>query len=105
MKTVSVTARFNGERILLDEPLELEPVVGALSRTVERDITLSSNGEQMTIPAGSRVTIHTQTVNMDTAVVGADPEHTLPFRRVTFFNPSAGNPGVTHRWSSRSELE
>lgn len=24
MKTVSVTARFDGERILLDEPLELE---------------------------------------------------------------------------------
>lgn len=74
---------------LLHELLRLEPVVGALIRKVEQDITLSSDCAQMTIPAGSRVTIHTRDVNMDSAVVGSDPERACPIRPLPRSVPDA----------------
>ncbi len=52
METVSVSAHFDGERILLDEPIELEPntklIVMILPKdNGERDTWLTLSGERL----------------------------------------------------------
>jgi hypothetical protein len=64
---------------LLEEILRLEPVVGAIYRRAERDLTLeTAAGESQTIPAGSLIAIDVRAVNADQAAVGEAPLSLAP---------------------------
>jgi hypothetical protein len=58
---------------LLEEILRLEPVVGALYRRAERELTLEGEGGPMVIPAGALVKVDVRAANTDPAVTGACP--------------------------------
>jgi cytochrome P450 len=62
-----------GRMSILEEVLRLEPVVGALYRRADRDLTLETDGEPRTIPAGSLIAIDLRAVNADVAAAGKDP--------------------------------
>lgn len=67
---------------MLHETLRLEPIVGNLSRRATADITLESQGQSITIPAGDLIQIHIYAANADEAVVGADPLLLCPGRAI-----------------------
>jgi cytochrome P450 len=58
---------------LLEEILRLEPVVGALYRRAERELTLEGEGGPMVIPAGALVKVDVRAANTDPAVAGPCP--------------------------------
>lgn len=78
---------------LLQELLRLEPVVGHLYRTAERDLTLEHAGQSVTIPAGARIDLHLAAANTDAAAVGAEP-HCVRARALA--QPSALSFGDGH---------
>ena len=58
---------------LLEEILRLEPVVGALYRRTERELTLPGDGRATTIPAGALVKIDVRASNINPAAAGRCP--------------------------------
>ncbi len=58
---------------ILYELLRIEPVVGHLFRRAASEITLESEGQQVTIPAGAMIDLHIYEINADARVVGAAP--------------------------------
>jgi cytochrome P450 len=69
-----------GRMTILEEVLRLEPVVGALYRRAERDLTPETDGVSTTIPAGSLIAIDVRAVNADTAAAGEAPLRLDPAR-------------------------
>jgi cytochrome P450 len=65
---------------MLHEVLRLEPVVGHLYRRATADITLTSEGAPVVIPAGALIDLHVETTNIDARVVGAEPLAVCPGR-------------------------
>ena len=65
---------------MLEEILRLEPVVGHLYRRTVRDLTLSSGGETLTIPAGSLLDLDLRAANADGETVGEAPLELCPAR-------------------------
>lgn len=65
---------------LLQELLRLEPVIGHVYRRATADLTLTSGGQPVTIPAGELIDIHVYATNADEAVVGAEPLAICPGR-------------------------
>jgi|HubBroStandDraft_6_1064221.scaffolds.fasta_scaffold175462_2 cytochrome P450 len=69
------------ERIaILEEILRLEPVVGALYRRANRELTLDVKGQTVRVPAGSLLAFDVRTTNADTDVVGEFPHCLNPQR-------------------------
>ena len=66
----------------LHEILRLEPVIARIQRTTPAPVTVSSNGESQTIPAGARINFHVHEVNIDEQAVGAAPECLQPHREL-----------------------
>ncbi len=72
---------------ILHEILRLEPVVGQLQRRAIEDISLTSQGETVTIPAGSLVDLHVSASNTDTDIFGEDAQAVCPMRDVAERKP------------------
>lgn len=62
-----------GRQRLLAEVVRLEPVVGHLFRTAERELTLDVDGREERIAVGTRIDIDLRSANAEAGVVGADP--------------------------------
>jgi cytochrome P450 len=71
-----------GQVALLEEILRLEPVVGALYRRAERELTLESEGDFIHVPAGALVKVDVRAANTDPAAAGACPFKVDPGRDV-----------------------
>lgn len=72
------------ERVeMLHEMLRLEPVVGNLYRRATADISLESQGTQVTIPTGDLINIHIYAANADETVVGEEPLALCPGRAIS----------------------
>ena len=65
---------------LLHEILRLEPVVGHLYRRTTADVTITSAGEPITIPAGALLDLHIDAANTDPHVVDAPVDALVPGR-------------------------
>ncbi|MCA9888866.1 MAG: cytochrome P450 [Anaerolineae bacterium] len=65
---------------ILHEILRLEPVVGKLQRRATEDITLTSDDEEITIPAGSLLDLHVSVSNTDEEIFGDDAGAVCPMR-------------------------
>jgi cytochrome P450 len=74
---------------LLEEILRLEPVVGALYRRTERELTLEAEVGTTTIPAGSLVKIDVRATNTNPTAVGGCPFQLDADRNVTASKASA----------------
>ena len=81
---------------LLHELLRLEPVVGHLYRTAERDLTLERAGETVTIPAGARIDLHIAAANSDAQAVGPEPHCVRARALAPGVQPSALSFGDGH---------
>jgi cytochrome P450 len=65
---------------ILHEILRLEPVVGHLYRRATEPVTLTSDGQAVTIPSGALIDLNIEAVNLDERIVGADPQAVCPAR-------------------------
>lgn len=69
MLSDDVPARYEA----LNEILRLEPVIGRLHRTTPEPVTVTSDGREVTIPEGERITFHVYDVNVDPKAVRESP--------------------------------
>lgn len=67
---------------LLQEILRLEPVIGHLFRRATSDLTVETDGETVTIPAGALIDLHVYAANADEAVVGDAALAICPHRKL-----------------------
>jgi cytochrome P450 len=65
---------------ILEEILRLEPIVGALYRRAQQDLTFEEDGETVTIPAGTLIDLDIRAANSDPVAAGACPYQILPDR-------------------------
>jgi cytochrome P450 len=65
---------------ILEEILRLEPIVGALYRRAEQDLTFEEDGETVTIPAGTLIDLDIRAANSDPVAAGACPFQIVPDR-------------------------
>ncbi|GAA2251774.1 cytochrome P450 [Streptomyces amakusaensis] len=80
-----------GRLAVLGEILRLEPVVGRLSRRTTEPLELpGADGGRLTVPAGDRIDILVDRVNIDERTVGARPGRLRPGRAMK----DAGVPGL-----------
>lgn len=77
-----VVAGETERQAILGEILRLEPVVGHLLRTATADITLLSDGREVTIPAGAPIDLHIYAVNQQEDVAGDEPASLCPAREL-----------------------
>ncbi|MEL6307736.1 MAG: cytochrome P450 [Chloroflexota bacterium] len=80
---------------ILHEILRLEPVVSHLYRRASEDLTFESNGETVTIPAGSRIDLHISVANVDSRAMGDDAEALCPMREVAEMRPKVPEFGLS----------
>ena len=57
----------------LNEILRLEPVIGKLYRRTHEPVTLSSEGKEVTISEGEKITFHVYDINVDSKAVRESP--------------------------------
>lgn len=57
----------------MNEILRLEPVIGKLYRTTHEPVTVMSDGREVTIPEGEKITFHVYDVNVDSNAVRESP--------------------------------
>jgi cytochrome P450 len=65
---------------ILGEILRLEPVVGTLKRRAINDLSVESDEQTITIPAGALIELHVYGANADETTVGACPHQLQPDR-------------------------
>lgn len=69
MMSDNTSARYEA----LNEILRLEPVIGKLYRTTHEPVIVTSNGKEVTIPEGEKITFHVYDVNVDSSAVRESP--------------------------------
>lgn len=69
MTSDNTSARYEA----LNEILRLEPVIGKLYRRTHEPVTLTSEGKEVTIPEGEKITFHVYDVNVDSNAVRESP--------------------------------
>lgn len=69
MMSDNTSARYEA----LNEILRLEPVIGKLYRRTHEPVTLTSEGKEVNIPGGEKITFHVYDVNVDSKAVGESP--------------------------------
>lgn len=69
MTSEDTSARYEA----LNEILRLEPVIGKLYRRTHEPVTVTSDGKEITIPEGERITFHLYDVNVDSNAVHESP--------------------------------
>jgi cytochrome P450 len=62
-----------GQLAILEEILRLEPIVGALYRRAQKDLTFEENGKTVTIPAGTLIDLDIRSANADPVAAGECP--------------------------------
>lgn len=82
LKSRYLAAEEKERHDILHELLRLEPVVGHILRRAEKDVAVESDGEQVTIPAGSLIDIHVYSTNVDESAVGEEPLSFCPEREL-----------------------
>jgi hypothetical protein len=65
---------------ILEEILRLEPIVGALYRRAQQDLTFEEDGKTVTIPAGTLIDLDIRAANSDPVAAGACPYQIMPDR-------------------------
>jgi cytochrome P450 len=96
MERDALRARFvetdEGGRIaILEEILRLEPVVGALYRRAQQDLTFDDNGKTVDIPAGTLMDLDVRAANADPVAAGECPYQLLPDRAQNGSKASVGS--------------
>jgi cytochrome P450 len=71
MTSDNLSARYEA----LNEILRLEPVIGKLYRSTHSPVSISSEGQQVTIQPGEKITFHVYDVNVDPQAVKEQPAH------------------------------
>jgi cytochrome P450 len=69
-----------GRISILEEILRLEPVVGALYRRAQQDLTFEDGGKTVTIPAGTLIDMDIRAANADPVAAGECPFQLKPDR-------------------------
>ncbi|HET9905929.1 MAG TPA: cytochrome P450 [Anaerolineales bacterium] len=69
MTSDNTSARYEA----LNEILRLEPVIGKLYRRTHEPVTVTSEGKEVTIPEGEKITFHVYDVNVDSKAVREAP--------------------------------
>lgn len=80
---------------ILHEILRLEPVVSHLYRRLEADLTIDSDGEQITIPAGAKVDLHIELANIDPRAMGDNSAAVCPMRDRAELRPKVPEYGLS----------
>jgi len=66
----------------LNEILRLEPVIANIYRKAHIPVTVSTEGKDVTIPAGERIAFHIYDVNVDEKAAGESPSQLHPHREL-----------------------
>jgi cytochrome P450 len=66
----------------LNEILRLEPVIGKLYRRTPEPVTVTSEGKEVTIPEGEKITFHVYDVNVDAKAVRESPTQLHAHRKL-----------------------
>ena len=69
-----------GKIEMLEEILRLEPIVGALYRRAQQDLTFEEDGKTVTIPAGTLIDLDIRAANSDPVAAGECPFQIKPDR-------------------------
>ncbi|MBI4314764.1 MAG: cytochrome P450 [Chloroflexi bacterium] len=80
LRELMLTADQETRYEFLNEALRLEPVIARLSRRALSDITVTSDGQTVTIPAGDRIDFHLYEINADARTVADAPRALHPHR-------------------------
>jgi cytochrome P450 len=82
LRAVMLSDDINARYETLNEILRLEPVIGKLYRKPQGLVTVKSEGQEVTIPPGERITFHIYDVNVDAKAAGEAPEKLNPHREM-----------------------
>ncbi|MBL4573435.1 MAG: cytochrome P450 [Gammaproteobacteria bacterium] len=82
-----LTADQETRYTFLHELLRLEPVVGSLYRRTTADLTLDHQTSKVIIAAGSLIELHLYAINGEESIVGQQPLHRCPNRKMAARNP------------------
>ena len=66
----------------LNEILRLEPVIANIHRKAHEPVTVTTEGQEVTIPPGERIAVHIYDVNVDEKAVGEQPTCLDPEREL-----------------------
>lgn len=80
---------------ILHELLRLEPVVAHLYRRTSEDLTIESNGQDVIIPANTKLDLHVGAANIDEKAVGDDPATVCPAREMADLRPKVPAYGMS----------
>lgn len=72
-RNIMTSDNTNARYEALNEILRLEPVIGKLYRRTHEPITVMSDGKEVTIPEGEKITFHVYDVNVDSNAVRESP--------------------------------
>jgi|SoiMetStandDraft_2_1073263.scaffolds.fasta_scaffold28893_1 cytochrome P450 len=78
MTSDNTNARYEA----LNEILRLEPVIGKLYRRTHEPVTVNSDGKEITIPEGEKITFHVYDVNVDSNAVRESPTQLHAHRKL-----------------------
>ncbi|HZJ22281.1 MAG TPA: cytochrome P450 [Anaerolineales bacterium] len=78
MTSDNTSARYEA----LNEILRLEPVIGKLYRTTHKPVAVTSDGKEINIPEGEKITFHVYDVNVDSNAVSEAPTHLHAHRKL-----------------------
>lgn len=73
---------------ILHEILRLEPVVAHLHRRTKEELVIESEGEQITIPAGTKLDLSIGAANIDERAIGENATAMCPMREMVEMRPS-----------------
>lgn len=80
---------------ILHEILRLEPVVSHIHRRTTQELTIESQGETVTIPAGTKLDLNISMANVDTTVMGDNSLAVCPAREVAEMRPKVADMGLS----------
>jgi len=80
---------------ILHEILRLEPVVGHLYRRTTDELTFESEGETVTVPAGTKLDLHIVAANADEEAMGDSPDAVCPMRDRADMRPKVPEFGLS----------
>lgn len=80
---------------ILHEILRLEPVVAHLYRRTTEDLTIESDGQELTIPANTKLDLNIGMANVDEQAMGDNPASVCPAREMADLKPKVPAYGMS----------
>lgn len=80
---------------ILHEILRLEPVVAHLYRRTTEDLTIESDGQELTIPAHTKLDLNIGMANIDEQAMGDNPASVCPAREMADLRPKVPAYGMS----------